>query len=59
MVHSILDRIRESDIRRDGFPHAVIENALPEDCYEALSASHPSFAFVVGSETVTHSAAVV
>jgi hypothetical protein len=59
MVHSILDRIRASAIRRGGFPYGVIENALPEDCYEALSASYPSLDFVAGSETVKRNAAVV
>jgi hypothetical protein len=59
MVYSILDRIRQSDTRRDGLPNAVIENALPADCYEALSASYPWFDFVAGSATAKHNAAVV
>lgn len=43
-MHSIFDRMRESDIRREPFPYAVIENALPPDYYEMLAASFPATA---------------
>ncbi len=49
MVNSILERISEASIRRDGFPHVVIEGALPEAYYEELAACFPSLEYVVGA----------
>lgn len=40
-MHSILGRLRETDIRREPFPYAVIANALPPDYYETLAAGFP------------------
>lgn len=59
MVHSVLDRRRGSDAGRVGFSRAIFENALPEDCHEAPSASYPSFALVAGSHTIKHNAAAL
>ena len=50
MVNSILERISEANIRRDGFPHVVIEDALPEAYYEELAACFPSLDYVAGAE---------
>lgn len=48
MVHSVLDRVRPEQIKRNGAVVAVIENALPGDYYEELAASFPSLEFVAG-----------
>ena len=48
MVHSILSNIDETKIHRDPFPYAVIENALPQEYYQALEASFPPSTFVAG-----------
>ncbi len=42
MTVSILDRATPGDIRRQHFPHIVIENALPEDTFADLAASFPA-----------------
>jgi hypothetical protein len=39
---SILQNFRSSLIRRDPFPHFIIDNALPDDVYEALDRQYPS-----------------
>jgi hypothetical protein len=39
---SILQNFRSSLVRRDPFPHFVIDNALPDDIYEALDRQYPS-----------------
>jgi hypothetical protein len=59
MVHSLLDRRRESDLGQDGFPHGAIERALCADPCAALSTPSPLSDFVVGSQNVQHNAAVV
>ncbi|MEU7998858.1 hypothetical protein AB0B83_26500 [Micromonospora sp. NPDC049060] len=41
-ITSILANVTKDDIRRDPFPHIVVENALPEDLYQALSTTMPT-----------------
>ncbi len=48
MVHSILDRIDETNISREGFPHAVVEEALPPAYYEELAACFPAIETATG-----------
>ena len=45
MVHSILDRINEGNISRDGFPYAVVEDALPQAYYDELASHFPSLGY--------------
>jgi hypothetical protein len=56
-MHSILDRITEANIKRDLFPHAVVENALPEDYYEELAACFPTLESVAGAEGIANNKA--
>ncbi len=49
MTHSILDRISEKNIKRDPFPRAIIENALPDGYYQELAQTFPSLTNVVGT----------
>lgn len=39
---SVLQKATAADVRRDPFPHLILENALPEDLYAALEASFPA-----------------
>lgn len=57
MVHTILDRITPDKICRDGFPHAVVENALPEDYYEELASVFPQLDSVAGAGGLKNNAA--
>lgn len=47
-TESILARVTKADIRRDPFPHVVVENPLSDDLYEALSASMPTAEYICG-----------
>ncbi len=56
-VESILARVTKEDIRRDPFPHVVIENALPDELYQALAESMPTAEYIgerVGKEIVSN-----
>ena len=57
MVHSILDRITPDKISRDGFPHAVVENALPKAYYEELASAFPRLNSVAGAGQLNNNAA--
>ena len=57
MVHSILDSITPDRIRRDGFPHAIVENALPEGYYEELASTFPPLDRVAGDGQLKNNAA--
>jgi hypothetical protein len=48
MTLSVLAKARKADIRRDPYPHIVIENALDADLFDALEASFPPVALVTG-----------
>jgi hypothetical protein len=57
VVNSILDWISEANIRRDGFPHVIIEGALPEAYYEELAACFPSLDYAAGAESLKNNQA--
>lgn len=49
MVYSIFERIGAAKVRRDLFPLAVVEDALPEAYYKELAGSFPAFGYVAGT----------
>jgi len=40
-AYSVLRNLRNADIRRDPYPHVVVENCLPADTYEELARTYP------------------
>ncbi len=52
MSGNIFDLVSHADIDRDPFPHAVIENILPEADYAALEETFPSLEYIVGDQEV-------
>jgi hypothetical protein len=40
---SVLDRVTPADVRKEPFPHIVVDNALPQADYAALATSFPDF----------------
>jgi hypothetical protein len=40
--YSILGRVTRADVRRDPYPHVVIDNCLPADLYEELARTYPA-----------------
>jgi hypothetical protein len=40
--YSILRRATRADVRRDPYPHIVIDNCLPADLYEELARTYPA-----------------
>ena len=38
---SVLRHVSRADIRRDPYPHVVVENCLPPDVYQALALAYP------------------
>lgn len=56
-VESILSKVTKADIRRDPFPHVVIENPLGDDLYQALAESMPTAEYIggrIGKEIVSN-----
>lgn len=47
---SILQNFRPSLVKRDPFPHFVIDNALPADLYEALDRQYPSAELIFANQ---------
>ncbi len=45
-IHSILAKASKDQIRRDPFPHIVIEDALAPELYQALAASMPTAEYI-------------
>jgi len=56
MTHSVLSRIRPDQIRRNGFVVGIIENALPDDCYQALAETFPT-EFIAGPQPLDNNVA--
>ncbi len=46
----LLDRVQE--VFTDPFPHVIIENALPDDFYQALVATRPHAKEIIGGRSV-------
>src|SRR5580698_3302224 len=40
--YSILGRVTRADVRRDPYPHIVIDNCLPTDLYAELARTYPA-----------------
>ena len=40
--HSVLDSLTAADVRREPYPHVVIENCLPGRYFDELAATYPS-----------------
>jgi hypothetical protein len=56
-IQSIISRVTKDDIRRDPFPHVVVENALNDELYEALAKSMPTAEYIgerIGKEIVSN-----
>ncbi|MGO4460526.1 hypothetical protein AB4039_25055 [Streptomyces sp. M-16] len=56
-IRSLLAGVTKDDIRRDPFPHIVIRDALPQDLYDALSASMPTAEYIgtrIGKEITSN-----
>ncbi len=56
-IESILAKVTKDDIRRDPFPHVVIENALPDELYQALAETMPTAEYIaerLGKEIVSN-----
>ena len=45
--YSILGRVTRADVRRDPYPHIVIDNCLPADLYAELARTYPADATIL------------
>ena len=45
--YSILGRVTRADVRRDPYPHIVIDNCLPADLYGELARTYPADATIL------------
>jgi hypothetical protein len=47
MIHSVLERVRRSDVCHDPYPHVVVRDCLPEYYYRQLSAEYPADKYIL------------
>jgi hypothetical protein len=55
---SILGKVTSADIRREPFPHIVIENCLPDVLYAELERTYPSDQVILSLARTAQSKAV-
>jgi hypothetical protein len=54
---NILGRTKPADIRLEPFPHILIDDALPQPLFDALSATFPSLEYVARDEATLNNKA--
>jgi hypothetical protein len=47
MIHSVLERVRKSDVSYFPYPHLVVRDCLPEQYYRLLSDEYPSDNYII------------
>ena len=45
--YSVLQNAKKADVRLHPYPHVIIENCLPDDVYEELERTYPSYKDIV------------